>query len=182
MKTPYYLSLSKIKAYRQDRDTQKEFIYANPAYLPELVQIACNHKDKNHQKALWIIELICIERIEIFAPYIEDFCNVLMQYKGDSTFRPASKICMCLAQSKLISLTENQEEKIIEFCLDRAIDFRKSASLSYATHALFSLGKKHAWVYDEMQFIFEKDLPQDATPGVKFTVKDILIKLNKKRK
>lgn len=182
MKTSYYLSLSKIKAYRKERDIQKEFIYKNPEYLPQLVQIACNTNDKAHQKALWIIELICEEQITLFIPYIEDFCRVLKNYKGDEIFRPTSKICMFLSNYKKVTLTENQTQKIIEFCLDRVIDFRKAAPLSYATHALLNLAKNNDWIYDELKFIFEKDLQKDATRGVIFTVKDTLIKLNKMRK
>jgi len=180
MKTAYYTSLSKIKAYRNERDMQKEFIYNNPEYLPELVTIACNVKDKTHQKALWIIELICEENITLIIPFIDKFCMVLKNYNGDEIFRPASKICMLLSDSKKVSLTENQTEKIIEFCLDRAIDFRKAAPLSYATHALLNLAKNNDWIYDELKFIFEKDLPKEATRGVVFTVKDTLKKLNKK--
>lgn len=181
MNTAYYESLSKIKAYREQRDEQKEFIYKNPEFLPILNNIACNSNDKNQNKALWIVELICEEQITLYTLYIEDFCNALKTFKGDGIIRPASKICMFLCNSNIL-LTEVQEEKIIEFCLDRAIDFRKAAPLSYATHALLHLATKHTWIYENLEYIFEKDLPTNTTRGVQFTVKETLKKIHKKKK
>ena len=38
--------------------------------------MAFQTKDKNHHKACWILELICEERMDLFLPFIDDFCSV----------------------------------------------------------------------------------------------------------
>ncbi len=182
MKTAYYTSLSKIKAYREQRDLQKEFIYNNKDYLPELVQIACNYNDKNHQKALWIIELICEDKTELFTKYVEEFCAILKHYKKESSQRPASRICKFLATSKKIKLKLQEQEQIIEATLDWFIATDKSAIFNYCAEALFALGKEHNWVLIELQSFLEKDIAQSATPGYIYTIKDLLRKLNKNSK
>lgn len=179
MKTAYYTSLSKIKAYRNERDMQKEFIYNNPEYLPELVTIACNVKDKTHQKALWIIELICEENITLIIPFIDKFCDVVQYFKKEFSQRPASKICMFLTNSKQIQLSQEQQNQIIEASLDWFINTDKSAIFNYCAETLLALGKNNVWVCDELRFFSQKDVPHNATPGYIYTLKYIQKRLNK---
>ena len=77
----------------KSRDDNKDFIFANPDYLKYLLEIAFNIKDKNHHKACWILELICEEKMDLFLPFLEDFCETLPHYKNDSAIRSISKIC-----------------------------------------------------------------------------------------
>jgi len=141
MNAEFYTQIARSTAHRKSRDDNKDFIFANPSYLSDLTEIAFNTQDKNHHKACWILELICEERIELFTPYINQFCKVLPQYKIDPSLRPTAKICLFLAKSKQISLTEFQEEKIIETCLDRLIDSDLAATAAYSMRALYELGK-----------------------------------------
>lgn len=181
MKTAYYLSLTKIKASRYERDTQKEFIYNNPEYLPELVAIACHFKDKNHQKALWIIELICEEKITLFKPFVHQFCAIVKNYTKAYSQRPASKICMFLTNSKQIQLSQEEQDFIIEATLDWFITTDKAAIFNYCAEALYALGKENSWVIDELKFFLQKDITNSATPGYIYTIKHLLKRINAKK-
>jgi len=141
MNTEFYNQIAKSTAHRKSRDDNKDFIFANPNYLSDLTEIAFNTKDKNHHKACRILELICEERIELFIPFIDKFCEALPNFKINPALRPISKICMFLAQNKMVSLTEFQEEKIIETCLDRLIDSDLAATAAYSMRALYQFGK-----------------------------------------
>ena len=79
--------------------------------------------------------------MELFLPYIDRFCEVLPNFKVDPALRPTSKICLFLSKSKKVTLTEFQEEKIIETCLDRLIDCDLAATAAYSMRALYNLGK-----------------------------------------
>ncbi len=74
------------------------------------------------------------------------------------------------------SLTENQEEKIIETCLDWLIESDKAANAAYTMRTLYNFGNKHSWVNEELKVLLQRDCSYQ-TPGYKFAVKDILKKL-----
>ena len=131
MDATYYQTIANSTAHRKSRDDNKDFIFNHPDYLPYLLQISYNTKDKNHHKACWILELIFEEQLELILPHLTDFCNNLKHYTSDSAIRSLSKICLFLAQSKTIKLTETQEEQIIEACLDWLIQTDKAANAAY---------------------------------------------------
>jgi len=176
MNAEFYNQIARSTAHRKSRDDNKNFVFSNPSYLSDLTEIAFNPKDKNHHKACWILELICEERMEMFVPFVDAFCKTLPNFKIDPALRPTSKICLFLTQSKKILLTEFQEEKIIETCLDRLIDTDLAATAAYSMRALYLLGKKHEWVNDELKAILSRDF-SNQTPGYRFAVKDILKRL-----
>jgi hypothetical protein len=176
MNANFYNQIANSTAHRKSREDNKNFIFNNPDYLKYLLEITFNIDDKNHHKACWILELICEEKMELFLPYLDEFCATLHLYKSNSAIRSISKICLFLSNSKKYSLTENQEEKIIEACLDWLIESEKAANAAYAMRTLYNLGKKHNWVNDELKDLLTRDCSHQ-TPGYKFAVKDILKRL-----
>jgi hypothetical protein len=176
MNTNFYNRIAQGTAHRKSRDENTTFVLAYPEYIEDLAKIACNPKDKNHYKALWIIELISIQKPEVILPIINAFCDALPKYKIEKAIRPSAKICFQLVKCKNVSLTENQEEKITETCLDWLINNVKVAPAAFAMRTLFLLGKKYNWIHDELKLILSKDL-DCASPGYRFAVKDILKKL-----
>lgn len=176
MNLSFYNQIQKSTALRKSRDENKNFIFTNPDYLSDLTEIAFNIKDKNHHKACWILELICEEKIELFIPFLDNFCKALSNYQFGSAIRSISKICLFLSKSKKINLTKFQEEKIIETCLDWLIDSKKAANAAYSMRTLFELRKNHSWVNEELKTLLSRDCSFQST-GYQFAVKDILKKL-----
>ena len=172
----YYNQIEKSSAHRKSRDDNKNFIFKNPSYLSDLIAIALNEKDKNHHKACWILELVCEEKLELFLPFLDTFCNGLSQIKSDSAIRSLSKISMFLSKSKKVKLTENQEEKIIEACFDWLIESDKATNAAYSMRALYNFGKKQDWINEELKVLLSRDI-SNQTPGYCFAVKDILKRL-----
>jgi hypothetical protein len=176
MDATYYQTIAKSTAHRKSRDDQKDFIFNHLEYLPNLLQISYNTKDKNHHKACWILELIFEEQLELILPHLDDFCQNLKYYTSDSAIRSLSKICLFLAQDKSIKLTETQEEKIIEACLDWLIQTDKAANAAYSMRALYLLSKKHLWINDELRLLLSREF-ENQTPGYRYAVKDLLKRL-----
>jgi hypothetical protein len=176
MNSKFYNQIANSTAHRKSRDENKQFIFTYPKYLNELVKIACTIEDENHHKACWILELICEERIDLFIPFIDKFCEALPNFKKNSAIRPVSKICLFLCTSKKVELTESQEEKIIETCLDFLIDVELAATAAYSMRALYELGKKYTWINEELKILLSRNL-LNQSPGYCFAVKDILKRL-----
>jgi hypothetical protein len=104
------------------------------------------------------------------------FLEKIGQYKNHSAIRPVSKICLFLSKSKTIKLTENQETKIIETCLEWLIQDEKVATKAYSMRALYNFGKKHSWINEELKTILSQDFFKH-TAAYKAAAKDILRKL-----
>lgn len=177
MNTDFYNQIAKGTAHRKSRDVNTAFILAHPEYIEDLAAIACDQKDKNHYKALWIMELISIQKPEVLLPIINPFCNALPKYIIEKAIRPSSKICFQLVKCKNVCLSEEQEEKIIETCLDWLITNVKVAPAAFAMRTLFLLSKKYNWIHEELKLILSKNLDR-ASPGYRFAVKDILKRLS----
>ncbi len=185
MNVDYYNQIVKSSAHRESREENRNFIFANPAYLKDLTEIAFNTKDKNHHKACWILELVCEEQVALFIPFTEGFCAVLPDFKIDSAVRPASKICMFLITSHYkkngIPLSENQLQKITESCFDWLINDTKVASKCYSIRTLHIIGKHVDWIYPELRIILNKDYKSHSA-AYKAVAREILKKINNQKK
>ena len=87
-----------------------------------------------------------------------------------------SKICFFLSKSKTIKLTEKQEIKIIETCLDWLIQEEKVAAKVYSMRTLYQLSKKHPWVNKELKTILSQDFFKHSA-AYRAAAKEILKKL-----
>ncbi len=166
-------------AHKKSRDNIKDLVFRNYIYLQDLVELSFNIDNKNHHKACWALELVCEEKLILFIPYIDTFCEMISKYNDDKAIRSISKIAMFLSKDKEILLTDVQEQKIIETCFDWLIQDRKVATKVYSMRALFNFGKKYDWIYSELKIILPQDFANHS-PAYKAVAKEILKKLNDK--
>ena len=176
MDQSFYKLIEDSTAHRLNREFIRDYVFQNPNKLQFLMEIALNENDKIHVKACWSLELIFELKLALILPFLEDFISKMTNYKNDSAIRPVSKICLFLSKSKTIKLTENQENKIIENCLDWLIQDKKVASKAYSMRALYHFSKKYTWIKDELKMILSQDYPNHSS-AYKAAAKDILKKL-----
>lgn len=176
MDKAFYKLIEESTAHRLNREFIRDYIFQNPDKLRFLMQIGLNEKDKIHFKACWSLELIFELKLELILPYLDEFTSKITHYKKDPAIRPASKICLFLSKSKTIKLTEFQETKIIETCLDWLIQDEKVATKAYSMRALYNFGKKYDWINDELKIILSQDYPNHSA-AYQAAAKDILRKL-----
>lgn len=175
MDSKLYEIIANSIASRSSREENAVFIANNPQYFEDFMAIAINTKDKNHHKALWILELIVIENPWFITPFLEVFCTKLPNFDCESAKRSVSKICMIITQNKM--LNNSLEEIIMEACWDWLISEKtKVASRVYAARTLFELGKKYKWIYSQLQTILSDDY-EKYSPGYKAAARDILKKM-----
>lgn len=75
-------------------------------------------------------------------PHIDSICEIISGYKNDSAIRGMSRVAFFLGTSKKITLTEYQQEKLTETCLDRLIRDERVACKVYAMRTLAHFAKK----------------------------------------
>jgi hypothetical protein len=176
MNTAFYKLIEESTAHRLNREFIRDYVIQNPEKLEFLMKIALNEKDKIHFKACWSLELIFELKLELLFPFLDAFTSRLTFYENDSAVRPVSKICLFLSKSKTTKLSENQETKIIEACLDWLIQDKKVATKAYSMRTLYNFGKKQPWIHEELKSILTQDYPNHSV-AYKAAAKDILRKL-----
>ena len=64
----------------------------------------------------------------------------------------------------------------MEACLDWLIQTDKAANAAYSMRALYYLGKRHAWINEELKLLLSREFV-NQTPGYRSAVKDLLKRL-----
>lgn len=177
MKSNFYLQIENSSAYRESRDANCKLALSNTENIKELFHYAYTLEDKNHFKACWILELVLEKDLQLLTPYLDTFCETISKYEHDSAKRPMSKICMFISKNKKFKLTEKQEKKIIEACLDWLISDEKVATKAYSIRALYNFSKKHSWIKNELKIILAQDYSSHSV-AYKAVAREILKKLN----
>ena len=158
------------------RNGLRDFVLKNSDTMPDLIAIGTDLNNKNHYKAVWIIEMLAEHSAKILIPFVEIICETMAHYKHESAIRGMSRVAYFLSTSKEIALTANQKEKLIEICLDWFIGDTKVAPKVYAMYTLCHYAQKEDWIKEELRQIIDKDyLSQSA--GYKAAAKEVLKKI-----
>ncbi len=170
--------IEKSNAGKLSRLEVFSFIEKHPEQLDPLIKIGTDLNNKNHYKAVWIIEIIAEKKTHLLLPYLDKICKTVPNYKHESAIRGMSRILFFLSTSKVISLSENQNEKIIEQCLDWLIGDIKIAPKVYAMYTLNHYAKNISWIKEELKNIINKDFAHQSA-GYKAAAKEVLMKISK---
>jgi hypothetical protein len=180
MNSILYQKIEQSTAHVKSRTSVSNFAMKSEENLSELISIAFDINHDLHVKAFWSLDLIGEKKLKLLVPYIDEFCEVLPQIKEDSSLRPATRIAMFLVKSNHrkngINLTKEQEHLLIEAMIDRLIQDVKVASKVYAMKALFILGKKYPWIYEELKPILSQDYTNHSA-AYKAAARNILKRL-----
>ncbi|WP_293890091.1 hypothetical protein [Flavobacterium sp.] len=178
MDTTFFNRISKSNASTNSRNGIRDFVIENPDYMKDLVAFATDLTNKNQYKAVWIIEMLVETHAEMLIPFVDVICATISKYKHESAIRGMSRTAFFLSTSKSIHLTETQQEKLIEICLDWLIGNAKIAPKVYAMYTLSHYTKQHDWVKEELQNIINKDFAKQSA-GYKAAAREVLLQLSK---
>lgn len=157
-------------AKRENRLRIANLVLENKELFPFLINITFECENKISIKAAWILEFVCIEKLEWIIPYLDFFTENIKNLKFDSAVRPNSKICNFLAiaynsrkQNQIQeSLSKTHIDAIIETGFDWMISSFKVATKAYAMNFLFLLGKNYDWVHEELKLIIEQNMMNES--------------------
>ncbi|WP_111709501.1 adenylosuccinate lyase [Lutibacter citreus] len=157
-------------ALRVNRNRIRDLVIDNPELFPFLLEISFNVNDKVSIKAAWVLELVCEQKIDWVAPYLDLFTLNIGKAYLDSAVRPLSKICNFIAitfNSKKDSILKNTLSKkhinaIIETGFDWMISNHKVATKAYAMNFLYIFGKNSDWVHKELKLIIQQNIPKES--------------------
>lgn len=176
--------LSQLKAYRKDREKLADFVLSNPDYFDYLFDCCFNVDQDISYKAAWILEIVCLKKIELLIPYLDRFLENLPKVYKHQAVRPMAKICeefvlryyTNIEPSLQFVLSKKQLEKLTVISFDWLISDQKVAVKAYAMQCLFYLGKEFKWIHPELRIILGKDFHKQQ-PAFKARARDILIDL-----
>ena len=162
MDMTFFNRIAKSNASTNCRNGIRDFVLENPEYLKDVITFATDLTNKNHYKAVWIIEMLAETHPELLVSFIDSICNIAPQYKHESAIRGISRTILFLTTSKKISLTEKQQEKFIETSLDRLIGNDKIAPKVFAMYALLHYAKTQEWIKEELRNIIDNDFANQS--------------------
>ncbi|MGL2967304.1 hypothetical protein [Flavobacterium sp. XGLA_31] len=177
MNTFFHDLIAKSNASTLSRNAIRFFVIKNREYMSELAAIATDLSNKNHHKAIWIIELLVEDHTEMLVPYLDRIMETIPKYKHESAIRGMSRTVYFLSVSKKITLNDRQKEQLIEVCLDWLIGDAKVAPKAYAMHTLCHYAQKEDWLKEELNNIINKDFHAQSA-GYKAAAKEVLRKIN----
>ncbi|MDQ5930082.1 MAG: hypothetical protein QG594_1865 [Bacteroidota bacterium] len=178
--TPLEKIIDKTTGYKLSRQQTANFVMAQPQLLDLFFSICFDSSNLNHYKACWAMELMAYEKLNWFTDYLPLICEKSKLLTHDSAIRPLAKVVFLLIEANYKkqspTLTQEQQQSLIETNFDWLINNSKVAAKVYAMRSLFLLGKQHDWIYPELKNILVKDF-SNHTAAYKAVSKQVLKKL-----
>ena len=154
------------RAYRKVRLDIAHWVIEYPETFPQLLDICFKSNDNISYKAAWILEFVCIEKLELLLLHLDLFFKNLPKVQKDQAVRPFSKICLMLAKQYyrkkddlVINSLQPQHKKVMtECCFDWLITDQKVACQAFSMDALYLLGTEIEWIHSELKVILEQNI------------------------
>ena len=84
MNSDFYNKIAKSNASTNCRNNLKKLVLDEANLLVDLTQIATTITDKNHYKAVWIIEMIAETHVELLTDFTSDLIDTFSKCKHQS--------------------------------------------------------------------------------------------------
>lgn len=134
-----------VNGCRSNRQEKVQFVFSNPIFFKELIEICFTISNPDSYKACWVIEFVAYEKLKWFTDYLDFFFQNLKNISDESSIRPTAKVVQLLLKSNFknsessIILSELQLQNGIEINFDWLITDTKVAIKTYAMRNLFLL-------------------------------------------
>ena len=160
-------ALIALKAYKKTREDLAFLVIANPKEFDTLLHFAFQHKKEISYKAAWVLEMVCIHKLEMIYPHIDVFLNQISKATYDQSVRPFAKICELLVtahyrKKPVVTLNAAQKELVTTICFDWLIGNQKVACKAYAMQCLYLLGKEIHWIHNELKPVLLNDYSKES--------------------
>ena len=166
-------------AKRVYRDKAAKEILQNTHLIPELIDKVFDIVDPLHIKAAWVLELVCLDHINLLNPSIRKFISGMSSLTHESALRPVSKICRIWSLHYFSTIpfepviSKNEKEQIISCNFDWLIEDHKVATQVFAMDTLYLWGKQEKWVHPELRSVLEKNT-DSGTSGYRAHARKLL--------
>ena len=166
-------------AKRIYRDEAAEAILRNIDLIPKLLDKVYDIEDPLHIKAAWVLELVCLENINLLNPYISEFIRGISTLTHESALRPVSKVCRNWSSYYFKNkpaeciISKLEKEQIISCNFDWLIEDHKVATQVFAMDTLYLWGREDKWVHSELKSVLEKNTGT-GTSGYKAHARKLL--------
>lgn len=179
-----YDVLNFTNAARTHRLTAAHWVIEHPETFEELLHFCFKNDKEISHKANWVLEFVCLKKLELLFPHLDFYFENLAFVKADSSVRPLSHICELLSiqyykkgHPTLASIfSEKHKEKMTEVCFDWLITHQKVACEVRAMTCLYYLGTEKKWIHPELKTIIQQNIHRSSA-GYQARGKKILQKI-----
>jgi len=180
--------LEKVNARKLVRLEAAIWVLNHPKSMPELLYHCFKINDEKSYKASWVLEIVCLEKLELLYPYLDVFFENLHKVDKDQTLRPMAKICEMLSVAyyiledpKLLAiLNAAHKETMTSCCFDWIITPQKVACEVFAMSSLYFLGTEIQWIHTDLKTIIESKI-YERSPAYKARGRHVLKRIEKFR-
>ncbi|THD67478.1 hypothetical protein E7Z59_07395 [Robertkochia marina] len=183
MHTDLIKLLEKTSALRNDREAAADFVLQNPKYYPSLLHCAMSNDPTISKKACWVLEIVILSEPQLLDSHRRLFFNLIKHIKDGSARRPLAKIIAHWSEETISNETPgfptlNREEikKLTAITFNWMLNELPVAVKVFSMEALFHLGKKEAWVHEELLAYIQKNY-ENAQPAFKARARHLMQKL-----
>lgn len=140
------------------------WVLSHPETFPELLGYTFSPVQETSIRASWVLEFVCLERLDWLYPHLDEFFQNLSSIKHESVMRPLANICerLCLAYYKKsehalqAAMHRDHKEKLVECSFDWLIEEHKVATQVRAMTCLYYLGTEIDWIHPELKQVLEE--------------------------
>ena len=173
-------------ANRESRVSIAKKVVNDDATFSSLLEIALEYHNEYAVKAMWIVEYICEQRMDLLAIHFNYFIHRIQTLSDENISRSASKICNLVAKSYVskiespiqIIATEEQISILTEISFHWLQNDYKVAIKANAMETLYELGKAISWIHYELNLVLIKNISFES-PSFKTKATNILKALSK---
>ena len=150
------------------KDGMVAFLKAHPACWEEAIELAITNKQPYSWRAAWLLWSSLEKNDKRIQPHIQSLIDGLKN-KKDGHLRELLKILI------LMELTEDQESKLLDFCIQLWKDIHKTPSVRYtAFRFMYLIAAKYPELINEIKFYTEKKYVQTLSPGVRKSINKLI--------
>jgi len=135
-----------------------------------LLRIAFEYENELSVKAMWLVEYICEQRMDLLAMNFSFYISNVSKLTDENSIRSSAKICNLIAKdytsnfdsSIQLIASKDQISQLVEICFERLKSNTKIAVKTNALEALFELGKQISWIHYELKLVLKKMFPTES--------------------
>jgi hypothetical protein len=146
------------------KDGMIAFLKAHPECWDEAIELAVTNKQPYSWRAAWLLWSCLTKNDTRIHPHIDDLIQA-MEGKKDGHQREILKILL------VMELNEEQESKLLDFCIQEWKQTQKTPSIRYtAFRFMYQMAKKYPELSQEIKLYTQKHYLESLSPGVRKSI------------
>ncbi len=147
------------------------YLKSHPADFSEAIQLALDDKQPYSWRAAWLL-WSCMERDDKRIKKHLNKIITILPFRNESQQRDLMMILLRM------QLNDEQQSRLFDVCSEIWFDIKKKPSVRInAFKIILAVGKKHPEMFPEIRLMTESHYTETLSPGVKHSLKKLLLSI-----